>query len=58
MAEGNDIAWKPIAYCVGAGIAGILIGAFLIAPAIKKAKDKKAASKTEKPADGSTTKPA
>ena len=47
MAEGKDIAWKPIAFCIGAGIAGIAIGAFLVAPAIKKAKDKKLASKNK-----------
>lgn len=59
MADGKDIAWKPIAFCIGAGIAGIAIGAFLVAPAIKKAKDKKLAAKKkggDKTTDSSTKK--
>lgn len=45
MAEQNDIAWKPILYCVGAGIAGIALGTFLVAPMVQKMKAKKLAEK-------------
>lgn len=45
MAEGKDIAWKPILGMIGTGIAGIAIGAFLVAPMIAKAKEKKLAAK-------------
>lgn len=59
MAEGKDIAWKPILGMVGTGLAGIAIGAFLVAPMIKKAKEKKLASKKKddkKSTASSTTK--
>lgn len=48
MPQTKDIAWAPITLCIGVGIAGIAIGAFLIAPAIKKAKAKKLAAKKKK----------
>jgi hypothetical protein len=44
MANNKDIAWMPILYCVGAGIAGLALGTFLIAPMVEKRKAKKAAS--------------
>lgn len=46
-AKGKDLAWKPIAMCVGSGLAGIAIGAFLVAPFLKKLKDKKASKSSE-----------
>jgi len=45
MAQENDIAWTPILYCVGAGIAGIALGTFLVAPMIQKRKAKQMAEK-------------
>ena len=59
MAEGKDIAWKPILGMVGTGLAGIAIGVFLVAPFIQKTKVKKLASKradTKKSIPGSTSK--
>jgi hypothetical protein len=52
MANKNDIAWTPILYCVGAGIA---LGTFLVAPMVQKMKAKKLAEK-KKPAIASPTK--
>ncbi|WP_170179740.1 hypothetical protein [Flavivirga rizhaonensis] len=48
MAKENDIAWTPILYCVGAGIAGIALGTFLVAPMVQKMKAKKIAEKQKK----------
>ncbi|WP_193361479.1 hypothetical protein [Aquimarina agarivorans] len=45
MTQENDIAWTPILYCVGAGVAGLALGTFLIAPMIQKMKAKKEAQK-------------
>jgi len=45
MAHNSDIAWKPIMYMVGTGVAGILIGTLLVAPMMQKAKAKKLAEK-------------
>ena len=45
MAQKNDIAWQPIMYCVGAGIAGIAIGTLIVAPMVQKMKAKKLAEK-------------
>ncbi|WP_198283129.1 hypothetical protein [Aquimarina agarilytica] len=45
MTQENDIAWTPILYCVGAGVAGLALGTFLIAPMIQKMKAKKEAEK-------------
>ena len=45
MANNSDIAWKPIMYMVGTGVAGILIGTLIIAPMMEKAKAKKLAKK-------------
>jgi len=45
MSTGNDIAWKPIMACVGSGIAGLAIGALLLAPFIEKVKTEKLAEK-------------
>jgi|TARA_R100000322_G_scaffold170361_1_gene145358 hypothetical protein len=50
MAQKNDIAWQPIMYCVGAGIAGIAIGTLLVAPMVQKMKAKKLAEKNKKTA--------
>ncbi|EDP96527.1 hypothetical protein U8527_10455 [Kordia algicida OT-1] len=51
MANNSDIAWKPIMYMVGTGVAGILIGTLIVAPMLQKRKAKKlAASKTPTPA--------
>jgi hypothetical protein len=47
MANNSDIAWKPIMYMVGTGVAGILIGTFIVAPMIQKVKAKKLAAKKE-----------
>jgi hypothetical protein len=55
MANKNDIAWTPILYCVGAGVAGIALGTFLIAPMMQKMKAKKLAE-SKKPAKASPTK--
>ena len=55
MANKNDIAWTPILYCVGAGVAGIALGTFLIAPMMQKMKAKKLAE-AKKPATASPTK--
>lgn len=41
MAEGKDIAWKPIAYCIGALAIGLLIGVTVVAPAVEKFQEKK-----------------
>lgn len=41
MAEGKDIAWKPIAYCAGTLILGVIIGTLLVAPSMKKLQEKK-----------------
>lgn len=48
MANNNDIAWAPILYCVGAGIAGLAIGTFLVAPMVQKMKAKKAMDNKKK----------
>ncbi|MEL7425998.1 MAG: hypothetical protein AAFN81_23600 [Bacteroidota bacterium] len=45
MSTTNDIAWKPIAYCAGALVLGMVIGSVLIAPALKKLEEKKQSSK-------------
>lgn len=55
MANKNDIAWTPILYCVGAGVAGIALGTFLIAPMMQKMKAKKIAA-AKKPASATTAK--
>tara|TARA_R110002049_G_scaffold113040_2_gene263065 strand:+ start:32388 stop:32696 length:309 start_codon:yes stop_codon:yes gene_type:complete len=55
MANNKDIAWTPILYCVGAGIAGIALGTFLVAPMVQKMKAKKLAEK-KKTAIASPTK--
>lgn len=39
----TDIAWKPILYCGGIAITGILVGTFIVAPIIEKQKAKKLA---------------
>jgi hypothetical protein len=44
MANKNDIAWTPILYGVGAGVAGISLGTFLIAPMMRKMRAKKIAT--------------
>jgi len=44
MSNGSNIAWKPIAYCAGALVLGMVIGSMLIAPSIKKLQDKNQAS--------------
>ena len=54
MAQDNDIAWKPILFCVGAGIAGIALGTFLVAPMVQKMKAKKEAEKKKKAVPSST----
>ena len=43
MANNSDIAWKPIMYMVGTGVAGIVIGAFIVAPMMQKHKARKLA---------------
>lgn len=43
MTKNSDIAWKPIMYMVGTGVAGILIGALIVAPMMQKRKAKKLA---------------
>ncbi len=48
MAQENDIAWTPILYCAGAGLAGLALGTFLIAPMIQKMKSKKQAEEKKK----------
>jgi hypothetical protein len=48
MANSKDIAWTPIMYCVGAGIAGLALGTFLVAPMVQKMKAKKIAEKKKK----------
>ena len=48
MAQKNDIAWQPIMYCVGAGIAGLAIGTLLVAPMVQKMKAKKLAEQKKK----------
>ena len=48
MAQENDIAWTPILYCVGAGIAGLALGTFLVAPMVQKMKAKKIAEQKKK----------
>jgi len=45
MANSKDIAWTPIMYCVGAGIAGLALGTFLVAPMVQKMKAKKLVEK-------------
>ncbi|EDP94663.1 hypothetical protein U8527_07190 [Kordia algicida OT-1] len=45
MGKNSDIAWKPIMYMVGTGVAGILIGTLIVAPWMQKAKAKKLAEK-------------
>lgn len=46
--DSNDIAWAPILYCVGAGVAGIALGTFLVAPMVQKHKAKKLAEQQQK----------
>lgn len=41
MAQESNIDMKAIAFIAGAGIAGILLGTFLVAPMMAKAKAKK-----------------
>ncbi|MFC4635692.1 hypothetical protein ACFO3O_17405 [Dokdonia ponticola] len=41
MAQESNIDIKAIAYIAGAGIAGVLLGTFLIAPMMAKTKAKK-----------------
>lgn len=48
MANKNDIAWTPILYCMGTGIAGLALGTFLVAPMVQKMKAKKLAEKKKK----------
>jgi len=48
MSNRSDIAWKPIAYCAGALVLGMVIGSMLIAPSIKKLQEKKESSSNEK----------
>lgn len=48
MANSKDIAWTPILYCVGAGVAGLALGTFLLAPMVQKMKAKKEAEKKKK----------
>ena len=48
MAQDNDIAWTPILYCVGAGVAGLALGTFLVAPMVQKIKAKKLAAQQKK----------
>jgi hypothetical protein len=55
MANNKDIAWTPILYCVGAGVAGIALGTFLMAPMMQKMKAKKIVE-AKKPATISPTK--
>ena len=45
MTDGKDIAWKPYAFSIGAGLVGIAIGVFLVAPALQKREAKKLAAK-------------
>ena len=56
MAQKNDIAWQPIMYCIGAGIAGIAIGTLIVAPMVQKMKAKKLAEKNKKTAAAPTKK--
>lgn len=51
-AEGKDIAWTQWAYCGGALLAGLALGALVVAPMWEKAKAKKAAKKTTTPGRG------
>lgn len=48
MAQDNDIAWALIFYCVGAGVAGLALGTFLVAPMVQKMKAKKLAAQQKK----------
>ncbi|WP_430409236.1 hypothetical protein [Kordia sp.] len=48
MANNSDIAWKPIMYMVGTGVAGILIGTLIVAPMMQKRKAKKLAENKKK----------
>ena len=48
MANGKDIAWTPILLCTGIGLAALAAGAFLVGPAIQKAKAKKLEAKKKK----------
>lgn len=48
MAEGKNIAWKPILACIGCGVVGIGIGAFVIAPFFNKPTGNESADKDKK----------
>lgn len=48
MPNNKDIAWTPILYCVGAGIAGLALGTFLVTPMVQKMKAKKIAENKKK----------
>ncbi len=48
MAQESNIDIKAIAFIAGAGIAGILLGTFLVAPMMAKAKAKKLEKETTK----------
>lgn len=56
MATNKDIAWTPILYCVGAGVAGLALGTFLVAPMVQKMKAKKVADQKKKAIASSTKK--
>ncbi len=53
MAQHNDIAWKPIIYCIGAGVLGIALGTFMVAPMVQKRAAKKNAEQKKKALTGS-----
>lgn len=45
MANGKDIAWKPIGLCLGVGIVGLIVGALVAGPALQKYRAKRQAAK-------------
>lgn len=48
MAQHNNIAWKPIMYCIGTGVLGIALGTYMVAPMVQKMAAKKNAKQKKK----------
>jgi len=58
MANGKDIAWKPIIACSVIGLIMFTVGALAVGPTVYKRKVKKLAAKKKKASEKETMKKA